>query len=61
MIGSIFGGTGASSFPTISKYLKKKLYGESTDKLIGDKLKIGDSMLLPYFTFSRENLKEKAQ
>lgn len=59
MIGSIFGGTGASSLPTISKYLKTKLYGESTDKLIGDKLKIGGSMLLPYFAFSRDNLKKK--
>ena len=59
MIGSIFGGTGASSFPTISRYLKTKLYGESTDKLIGDKLKIGGCMLLPYFAFSRENMDEE--
>lgn len=56
MVGSIFGGTGASSFPTISRHLKTKLYGESTDKKIGDKLKIGGCMLLPYFSFSRGNI-----
>lgn len=60
MIGSVFGGTGASSFPTISKYLKQKLFGESTDKLIGDKLKIGGGMLLPYFSFTREKTLEKS-
>lgn len=59
MVGSIFGGTGASSLPTISKYLKTKLYGESKDKLIGDKLKIGGCMLLPYFSFSRKNVLKK--
>lgn len=59
MIGSLFGGTGASSLPTISRYLKRKLYAESTDQLIGDKLKIGGCMVLPYFSFSREKQKKK--
>lgn len=54
MLGSLFGGTGASSLPTISRYLKHRLFGQSTDKLIGDKLKIGACMALPYFSFSRE-------
>lgn len=59
MIGSIFGGTGASSLPTISKYIKTKIYGDSKDKLIGDKLKIGGCLMLPYFSFTREKLKEE--
>lgn len=59
MIGSLFGGTGASSLPTISRYLKQKLYAESTDQLIGDKLKIGGCMALPYFSFSREKQKNE--
>lgn len=59
MIGSLFGGTGASSLPTISRYLKRKLYAESTDQLIGDKLKIGGCMALPYFSFCREKQKNE--
>ena len=59
MIGSLFGGTGASSLPTISRYLKRKLYAESTDQLIGDKLKIGGCMVLPYFSFSRSKQKRE--
>ena len=59
MIGSIFGGTGASSLPTISKYLKKKLVGESDNKNINEQVKIGGCMVLPYFSFSRENVRKK--
>lgn len=58
VIGSIFGGTGASSFPTISKFLKKKLVGESDNDNIDNLVKIGGCMLLPYFSFSKENVRE---
>ena len=61
MLGSLFGGTGASSLPTISRYLKDRLFGQSTDKLIGDKLKIGACMAMPYFSFSREKQAEEAR
>lgn len=56
MIGSLFGGTGASSLPTISQYLRKTLFGNSDNKLVNEKLKIGGCMVLPYFRFSKENL-----
>lgn len=59
MLGSIFGGTGASSLPTISKYLKQKLFGDSDNKLIHEEMKIGGCMVLPYFSFSRKNLSEE--
>lgn len=59
LLGSIFGGTGASSLPTISKYLKKKLFGDSDNKFIGEQLQIGGCMVLPYFGFSRDELTEK--
>lgn len=59
LLGSIFGGTGASSLPTISKYLKKKLFGDSDNKFIGEQLQIGGCMVLPYFGFSRDGLAEK--
>lgn len=56
VIGSIFGGTGASSLPTITKFLKKKLVGESDNENIKSFVKIGGCMMLPYFSFSRENI-----
>ena len=59
LLGSIFGGTGASSLPTISKYLKKKLFGDSDNKFIGEQLQRGGCMVLPYFGFSRDGLAEK--
>lgn len=59
VIGSIFGGTGASSLPTITKYLKKKLVGESDNRNIDNQVKIGGCMMLPYFSFSRENIRGK--
>lgn len=57
ILGSIFGGTGASSLPTISKYLRRKLFGESDDKLVGEMMKIGGCMVLPYFMFERKDAK----
>lgn len=59
IIGSIFGGTGASSLPTISRYLRKKLFGNSDNKLVGEQLQIGGCMVLPYFSFSRDDLTDK--
>lgn len=59
MIGSIFGGTGASSLPTISKYLKNKLFGNSDNRLIGEQMQIGGCMVLPYFSFARDELAEE--
>ena len=59
VIGSIFGGTGASSLPTITKYLKRKLVGESDNKNINNQIKIGGCMMLPYFSFSRDNMREQ--
>lgn len=55
LLGSIFGGTGASSLPTIAKYLKKTLFGDSDNKNIQEQLKIGGCMVLPYFLFSRND------
>lgn len=57
LVGSLFGGTGASALPTISKYLKKKLHVDSGNKLIDEHLKIGVCMVLPYFVFARDGWK----
>lgn len=57
LLGSLFGGTGASAVPTISKYLKKKLHVDSGNKLIDEHLKIGACMVLPYFAFARDGWK----
>lgn len=62
LLGSIFGGTGASSLPTITKYLKEQLVGASDNKQVQEQIKIGGCMILPYFSFTRQNmdvLKEK--
>lgn len=56
IVGSVFGGTGAASLPTIAQYLKEKLFGASDDKNVRERLKIGCCMLLPYFTFLREDM-----
>lgn len=55
ILGSIFGGTGASSLPIISRYLKQKLFGESDNQLIQEQMKIGGCMILPYFLFTRKD------
>lgn len=47
IMGSIFGGTGASGFPTIAKLIKEHF----RDKVGGERLKIGGALMLPYFTF----------
>ncbi len=59
LAGSIFGGTGASSLPTISRYLKKKLFGDSDNKHICEQMQVGGCMVLPYFGFSRDDLTAK--
>ncbi|WP_404785086.1 hypothetical protein [Altericista sp. CCNU0014] len=46
--GSIFGGTGASGFPTIGRLLKNKLERSG----MSDRVKIGGLLMLPYFQFS---------
>lgn len=56
LLGSIFGGTGASSLPTLAHALKKSLFGESENKNIAQQLKIGGCMVLPYFLFSRKKV-----
>jgi len=51
LAGSLFGGTGAAGFPTISRMLNK-LRGPNNDKRIqGDKVHIGGALMLPYFRF----------
>lgn len=54
LLGSIFGGTGASSLPTIAKHLRKVLFGKSKNKNIQKQMKIGGCIVLPYFLFSHE-------
>ena len=44
LAGSIFGGTGASGFPTIAELVK--------DELKNKKVQIGGALILPYFTFT---------
>lgn len=55
--GSIFGGTGASGFPTIAKLIKEHF----KENVNGDKLKIGGGLILPYFTFLPKSDIEKAE
>ena len=45
LAGSIFGGTGASGFPTIAKLIKSALDGKPIAA------QIGGALILPYFTF----------
>lgn len=48
LCGSIFGGTGASGFPTIARLIANKL-----DRLgIRERVKIGGALMLPYFNFA---------
>lgn len=48
LMGSIFGGTGASGIPTLVKLIKKAVGESSTDDI---SRKIGVLMMLPYFSF----------
>lgn len=45
IIGSIFGGTGASGFPTIAKLIKNEFKGKPVKPMIGG------ALVLPYFSF----------
>ena len=45
IIGSIFGGTGASGFPTIAKLIKNEFEGTTVKPVIGG------ALVLPYFSF----------
>ena len=58
LAGSIFGGTGASGFPTIAKLIKSGLQAKPID------VQIGGALILPYFTFIDDGdtvLKAKAE
>jgi len=46
LFGSIFGGTGASGFPTIARLIRDEL-----QKIQGAKARLGGSLILPYFSF----------
>ena len=59
LLGSIFGGTGAASLPTIARYFKETLFGKSTNKNIQEQMKIGGCMLLPYFMFDKQDTDNK--
>jgi len=60
LISSIFGGTGAAGFPSIAKLLRTILH----ERGITEKVYIGGSLLLPYFSFPKpddaEDLAEAA-
>ena len=54
MFGSIFGGTGASGFPTIARLIKNGLRAHEVKFT-----KLGGALLLPYFTFIPSYKKEE--
>lgn len=54
LCGSIFGGTGASGFPTIGRLIKNKLEKES----LQDRVKLGGLLMLPYFKFDSSAKRE---
>lgn len=60
LVGSIFGGTGASGFPTIARLIKNAI-GKHEEKFA----KLGGALLLPYFTFipsyKREEMRAAAE
>ena len=51
LTGSIFGGTGASGFPTIARLVKDEL--DKTNA--GERATLGGALVLPYFHFLTEN------
>ena len=53
LAGSIFGGTGASGFPTIAKLIKGALDGKPIEA------RIGGALILPYFMFDGAGLDDK--
>ncbi|CAK0765851.1 conserved hypothetical protein [Gammaproteobacteria bacterium] len=50
LVGSIFGGTGASGFPTLARWLYQKIKKE---KIAG--VSIGGALMLPYVTYTRSS------
>lgn len=51
LVGSIFGGTGASGFPTIARLLRRQLTEDRG--LEGRHIEISGALLLPYFSFEQ--------
>lgn len=65
---SIFGGTGASGFPTIPTLIRKEFENDNGDDVgvpMSNKLRIGGALMLPYFSFSfgakNEEMKAKSE
>lgn len=49
--GSLFGGTGAAGFPTIARSLNNLRAADNKEKIDGKKVRLGGSLMLPYFMF----------
>ncbi len=60
LIGSIFGGTGASGVPT---FANPPIIKNTDDAMVGDKSKVvlGGSLVLPYFSFASDPEKESKE
>jgi len=64
LFGSIFGGTGASGFPTIASLIRKELQDlQPGEQHQLENLKLGGALVLPYFSFIPEsqNVEMKAK
>ena len=57
LCGSIFGGTGASGFPTLGRLIAKELDNPEKGNLL-QKVKLGGLLMLPYFRFTSKEDKE---
>jgi hypothetical protein len=53
LVGSIFGGTGASGFPTLGRLIAKELNDNA------NKIKLGGLLMLPYFEFDDRNSEQE--
>lgn len=62
ILGSIFGGTGASSIPVIPKAMQEfiKIRSNDTQSLDFNKTKFGSTLLTEYFTFNKPDEKQKS-
>lgn len=58
LCGSIFGGTGASGFPTLGRLIANELQSDSKGDLL-KKIKLGGLLMLPYFRFPSIGQTEK--
>lgn len=58
LCGSIFGGTGASGFPTLGRLIAKELGNTQRGNLLS-KVKLGGLLMLPYFRFASDGKEEK--